>query len=69
MLGDPDQEIAEASQHPREGTDLKICAACGTEIDPTRRHLAATPSDDPSTVYLFCSDGCRDEWTADRTDD
>lgn len=68
MTNDPDREIADASRHPHEGTDLKLCAHCGTEIDPSHRHLAATAPDDPSTVYLFCSDGCRDDWADENVD-
>ncbi|MUV58477.1 hypothetical protein [Halogeometricum sp. CBA1124] len=65
MTDSPDQEIADASQHPRDGTHLKRCATCAAEIDPSRRHLAATAPDDPSTVYLFCSEDCRVAWTDD----
>lgn len=64
MTERPNREIAPASRHPRDDTDLKRCAACGADIDPTRRTPAATPPDSPSTVFLFCSEDCRDDWTA-----
>jgi hypothetical protein len=64
----PDKEIADASQHAQGGTHLKRCATCDAEIDTSRRHLAATAPEDPSTVYLFCSEDCRAEWTADGDD-
>ena len=59
-----DDEIADESLPPDDPTDEKRCAACGERIDPTHRHPAATAPDDPTTVYLFCSDDCRAEWTA-----
>lgn len=63
-----DDEVAEECRPP-DDADGKRCASCGAEIDPTHRHLAAVVPDDPSTVYLFCSDDCRTAWRDERESD
>lgn len=64
----PDDEIADEC-HPDADADVKQCASCGEEIDPTRRHPAAIAPNDPSTVYLFCGDDCRAAWMDGGSDD
>lgn len=57
-----DPTIADESRG--EGRAEKVCATCGTAIDASEWHPTRTTTDDEVEVYLFCSEQCRDAWSA-----
>lgn len=60
----PAEDPTIADESRGEGRAEKVCATCGTTIDASEWHPTRTTVDGEVEVYLFCSEQCRDAWSA-----